>query len=59
MSNHPSPLVAAHLSILGRYCPGFHRDGHHAELLTARTGRVLCSGCAEWHALYLAEGVAS
>lgn len=50
MTPIPNPLLVAHLQVVGRWCPGIRRTGHHADDLTARTGRVLCRECSDDHA---------
>ena len=43
----PDPLIRAHLSILGRWCPGHRCKGHPADGLTVDAGRVLCRDCCD------------
>lgn len=45
--SYPSAMLITHLQYLGPFCPGWRGDGHFAEDLTARTGRVLCRGCSD------------
>lgn len=47
MSAGPSPMLVAHLALVGKWCPGHRCDPHYHDVLTARTGTVLCIECSD------------